>query len=101
MSTGPENASAHPERRSETVWKTLYQDALFEVDSETLTRKIDAAQKAIGARALALLRGNGDNMDTEREKQILANALGVLDDLRRIYQNPRWCGMSESNKRLA
>ena len=86
MITGPENASAHQEGLSETVWKTLYQDALFEVDSEALTKKIDAAQKAIGERSLALLRGNGDNMDWEREKQILANAHGVLDDLKRIYQ---------------
>jgi hypothetical protein len=60
MITGPENASAHQEGLSETVWKTLYQDALFEVDSEALTKKIDAAQKAIGERSLALLRGNGD-----------------------------------------
>jgi hypothetical protein len=56
------------------------------VEPETLTKKIDAVQKAIGERALAWLRGNGDKRDAEREKQILADANGVLDDLRRIYQ---------------
>lgn len=86
MSTGPENAPAHKDGLSETVWKTLYQEALFEVHPETLTEKIDAAQKAIDARALALIRGDGNERDTEREKQILANAHGVLDDLKRIYQ---------------
>jgi hypothetical protein len=86
MSTGNGNPAAHQDGLSETVWKTLYQEALFEVHPEILTEKIDAAQKAIAARALALLRGDGNERDTEQEKQILANAHGVLDDLKRIYQ---------------
>lgn len=55
MSAEPRNV--YQDGLSDRVWKTLYQVALFEGDPEILAKKIDAAQKAIGERALALLRG--------------------------------------------
>ncbi len=67
----------------EQSWKQLYEAVLFELDSKLLAQKIADAQKAIGERALALVRANGDD---NSEKELLAGARVVLDDLKRIHQ---------------
>ena len=67
----------------EQSWKQLYEAALFELDPKLLPQKIADAQKAMGERALALLRNNGHN---HSEKEALANAYVALDDLKRIHQ---------------
>ncbi len=63
-------------------WKTLYQAALSERNPSLLQQRIVEAQKAIAECALALLRANIDN---KVEKENLANAHRVLDDLKRLY----------------
>jgi len=51
-------------------------------DPRVLPQRIADAQRAIAEYALALLRANIDN---EREKENLANARRVLEDLKRLY----------------
>ena len=63
-------------------WKAFYESALCERDPRVLPQRIADAQKAIAECALALLRANIDN---EREKENLANARRVLEDLKRLY----------------
>jgi len=63
-------------------WKSFYEAALCERDPRVLPQRIADAQKAIAECALALLRANIDN---EREKDNLANARCVLEDLKRLY----------------
>ena len=74
--------------RSDIVerWKQLYQAALFEADPKHILERIMDAEQAIGERALTLL---GMNDDTNSEKETLANAHTVLDDLKRIYRSNR------------
>lgn len=67
-------------------WKAFYQAALHERDSRVLAQRIADAQKAIAECALALLRANIDN---KREKENLANAHLVLEDLKRRSQQQR------------
>ena len=63
-------------------WRSCYEAALRERNSRALPQRIADAQKAIAECALALLRANIDN---EREKENLANAYRVLEDLKRLY----------------
>jgi hypothetical protein len=63
-------------------WKSFYEAVLCERDPDVLPQRILDAQKAIAECALALLRANIDN---KREKQNLANAHHVLEDLKRLY----------------
>jgi uncharacterized protein YktB (UPF0637 family) len=63
-------------------WKSFYEAALRERDPHALTQRIADAQKAIAECALALLRANIDN---KREKEYLANAHLVLEDLKKVY----------------
>jgi hypothetical protein len=67
----------------ECSWRQLYEAAFFELDPKLLPQKIADAEKAIGERALALLRENGQN---HSEKKALARAHVALDDLKRIHQ---------------
>lgn len=64
-------------------WRSFYEPALCELDPHALPQRIVDAQKAIADCALALLRANIDN---KREKEILANAHLVLEDLKRLYR---------------
>jgi hypothetical protein len=70
--------------QGEQSWKQLYEAALLELDPNRLPQRIADAQKAIAERALALLRENGSN---NSEKETLAGAHVVLDDLKRIHQS--------------
>jgi hypothetical protein len=63
-------------------WKSFYEAALCERDPHVLRQRIADAQKAIAECALALFRANIDN---KREKENLANAHNVLEDLKRLY----------------
>ena len=63
-------------------WKSFYQAALHEHDPRVRSQRIADAQKAIAECALALLRANIDN---KREKENLANAHLVLEELKRAY----------------
>ena len=65
------------------LWRQLYEAAFFELDPKLLPQKIADAQKAVGERALALLRSNGHN---HSEKEALARAYVTLDDLKIIHQ---------------
>jgi hypothetical protein len=67
--------------QKEQSWKHLYEAALLEFDPHMLHQKIAEAQKAIGERALALLRANGN---TDSEKKALVDARVALNDLKRI-----------------
>jgi hypothetical protein len=71
-------------RMQQTVWKHLYEAALLEQETELLSQRIADAQKAIRERTLSLHRKSGDNM---AEKEMLAYANIVLEDLQRIYPN--------------
>ncbi len=64
-------------------WKQLYEAAMLELDRDELPRRIEEAQKAIQGRVLALSRENGNSAP---EKDDLADAQVVLDDLTRIHQ---------------
>jgi len=64
-------------------WKQLYEAAMLELDRDELPRRIEEAQKAIQERVLALSRENGNSGP---EKDGLADAQVVLDDLTRIHQ---------------
>jgi multidrug resistance efflux pump len=68
---------------SEQSWNQLYEAALLELDPSVLPQRIADAQKAIGERALALLRKNGHN---HSEKAALASAHALLEDLKRIQR---------------
>jgi hypothetical protein len=63
-------------------WRSFYEVALRERDPHALPQRIADAQKAIAEFALALLRANIDN---KREKENLACAHLVLEDLKRLY----------------
>jgi hypothetical protein len=63
-------------------WKSFYEAALCKRDPHVLRQRIINAQKAIAECALALFRAN---IDDKREKENLANALNVLDGLKRLY----------------
>jgi len=63
-------------------WKLLYEAALREQDPNLLSQRIADAQKAIGECTLALLQANIDN---KLEKENLANAHLVLENLKRLY----------------
>jgi hypothetical protein len=65
----------------EPLWKQLYQTALFELNPNLLLQKIADAQKAIFERSLAL----GEDETDRLEKEFMANAHTVLNDLGRIY----------------
>ena len=65
------------------LWRQLYEAAFFELDPKLLAPKIADAQKAMGERALALLRDDGHN---HSEKEALARAYFTLDDLKIIYE---------------
>ena len=69
--------------QGDQLWRQLYEAALFELNTKLLPQKIADAEKAIGERALALLRENGHN---HSEKKALARAHSALDDLKRIHQ---------------
>ena len=69
--------------KGDALWKQLYEAALFELDPKVLVDKIVDAEKAIGERALALLRENGHN---HSEKKTLAKAYVALDELKRIHE---------------
>jgi hypothetical protein len=62
--------------------KQLYEAAFFELDPKLLPQRIADAQKAMGERAFALLPHNGHN---HSEKEALARAYVVLDDLKMIH----------------
>lgn len=68
--------------QSEPSWKQLYEAALLELEPNLLPQRIADAQKAI-ERAWALLRADGNN---NPEKEALAGAQVILDDLKRIYR---------------
>jgi hypothetical protein len=59
------------------VWKSLYEAALFELDQNLLPQKIEAAQRAIAAQALLLMRAN--QLD-KTEQHSLASAHLALED---------------------
>ena len=59
---------------SPTMWKQVYQDALFESDPRLLPPKVEAAQKAIENRLLAVRSGGTDRrelMELEDAKRII------------------------------
>ena len=63
-------------RLPEQNWQTLYRDALAAFDPQDLSRRIDAARRAIQKR----LDEIEDSRDT-RERQLLNNALYALQTL--------------------
>jgi len=75
--------NGHTRTVGECSWRQLYEAAFFESDPKLLPQKIEDAQKAMGERALALLRNNGHN---HSEKESLARAYVALDELKIIHQ---------------
>jgi hypothetical protein len=60
-------------------WNRLYQDALLEVDGSKLEDKIVLASTAIEARLRELAKAR----DESRERDVLIDALQILQTLRR------------------
>ena len=74
------NTNNEPPRNAQS-WKRLYEDAIVEINFDALPRKIVEAQTAVTNRTSLLLRENGD----DAEKEALANAMIILEDLQRMY----------------
>jgi len=68
------------------VWRRLYTEALFEVDSSQLPARIAAAEAALVARARELFQAPGDNIE---EEEAVDDAMYALRALRNTYQCPR------------
>jgi hypothetical protein len=64
---------------SSTMWKQVYQDALFEADPRLLRPKLEAAQKAVEYRLFELRSGGGSD---HREQMELTDAQQTLLYLR-------------------
>jgi hypothetical protein len=73
-------------RMQEAAWKHLYEVALLEKETELLSQRIAEAQKAIRERTLSLLGKSGDNIV---EREMLAYATIVLEDLQRMYSDSK------------
>lgn len=63
-------------------WRLLYESAILELDTRVIPQRIEEAQRAIGERAIAILR---DSNAPKAEQQDLAGAYLALDQLKRIY----------------
>lgn len=75
--------SAHAKAGNSRVWLQLYAVALIELDHPVkLAQRIAEAEKAIGERAVTLMRQGEENA---AERDALVNVMEHLNDLKRIY----------------
>jgi hypothetical protein len=63
-------------------WKQLYEAAVLELNEQALPHRILEVQRAVEKRAWVMA---GENADDTAERDALANAAAVLEDLKRMY----------------
>jgi hypothetical protein len=75
--------SAHAKAENSGVWLQFYEAAILELDQPVkLGQRIAEAEKAIGERAVTLMREGEENA---AEREALVNAMEHLSDLKRVY----------------
>ena len=83
MNTGVGAVNANNEfPRNSQSWKRLYEAAILETNLDAISGRIAEARAAVTNRLSLLLQDSGT---WEAEKEALANALVVLEDLQRMY----------------
>jgi hypothetical protein len=73
---------SHASQPHELRWRRLYEAAVLEVDQQVLPRRVRVAKKAIHWHIVKLHK-----VDEAADVWALMDALNVLDDLMKMYQN--------------
>ena len=74
---------------NQTMWKQVYQEALFEIDPTRFPEKLEAAEKAVQERLSELCNGTSERrelMQLEDAKRTIALLWGSLE---RVHARPQ------------